>query len=90
MIVKVKVEKNLTELEKEYYQKLFNKHTVTGERIRLVFDNGCEAVYIVLKGDYTPVVSVRDCGGYWIYGCFSGYIKIDKNEFSIEYNVEDK
>lgn len=54
MIAKVKVEKNLTELEKEYYQKFF-KHTVTGERIRLVFDNGCEVVHIVLKGDYTPL-----------------------------------
>lgn len=90
MILEVKVEKNLTELEKARYQKFFNNHIVTGERLRIVFDNGIEVVYIVLKGDYTPIVSVRDCNSHWIYGCYSGYIKIDKHDFSIEYDVEDK
>ena len=67
---------------------------LTGEKIRFhyEYDNGHaeSTTYLVIKGKYTPYMSVRDCGDHYIKANYSSYDWIDKKTLLVIHDVEDK
>jgi hypothetical protein len=81
-----------TKENKAFYNR--RGYEMTGETIteQIVTDNGfiSEVTYIVFKGSWTRVHSVRDCGDHYIIARYSRYDSIDKKTWNITQDVEDK
>lgn len=80
-----------TEENKNFYNR--KGYTMTGETITETVNGiaGEESTtYIIFKGSWTRSFSVRDCGDHFIIARYSRYDRINKSDFSLIVDVEDK
>lgn len=77
-----------TEENKKWFDR--RGYHMTGETLRLGWESGESAEYIVFKGSWTRYDTVRDCGDHYIKAQYSRYDRIDKKTLEVTYDVEDK
>jgi hypothetical protein len=57
--------------------------SVTGDTIKIYFEDGSETEYAVLKGLYTKMYSCRECLEYYEVALADGVVRISKDTLEI-------
>lgn len=81
--------KNITDEQKNYFQKFYTKHNVVG----LLEDEYQTRIIVKMKPGqkgWTPTGCARDCGDYYIIARYSSYDRLDKKTLQLTKNVEDR
>lgn len=78
------------EADKEYFEKANPGFKCTGETLKVEYDTGEAATYVVFKGRYTPHLCVRDCGDHYTMARYSDYAHIDKETMEVTIDLEDR
>lgn len=86
MLMKIK---NITDEQKNYFQKFYTKHNVVG----LLEDEYRTIIIVKMKQGqkgWTPTGCARDCGDHYIIARYSSYDRLDKKTLQLTKNVEDR
>lgn len=82
--MEINIKKNvLSKEDKEFFKKMNPGFSVTGDTIKICFEDGSETEYAVLKGLYTKMYSCRECLEYYEVALADGVVRISKDTLEI-------
>lgn len=81
------MEIEIKELCKDDYER-FKSYYPYHKPLGMMFEESCSRV--ILKGEWTPYLTARDCGDHYIVARFDRYDRIEKDNLKVTRDVEDK
>ena len=73
----------LTEKERNFFQKMNPGFSVTGDVLYISYGDGNRVGYVIFKGLYTKSNMCRECSKYYEVALQYGYVRINKKTLEV-------